>query len=72
MLESAPVPVCPVHATFMVPYTPEREVVQGASYFRCSNLDCPLIYVCGASEGYYKFEASGELKRYHHSARSGE
>lgn len=68
MPESTPVPVCPIHATFMVPYTPACESVKGATCFRCSNLDCPLVYLYGESEGYYKLEASGELKRYDRSA----
>jgi hypothetical protein len=64
-----PVPVCPIHSTFMVPC--ECENVQAASYFRCPNLECPLIYAYGGvPEGYYKIEA-GELKRVFPSHGSG-
>jgi hypothetical protein len=57
-----PVPVCPIHATFMVPY--ECEILgASSSCFRCAILDCPLVYAyCGVPEGYYKIEG-GELRR---------
>ena len=68
MPEPTPVPVCPIHSTFMVPCTPEEIVttlpgLTGCS--RCANLDCELFYVHGggATEGYYKLDANGELKR---------
>src|SRR5882724_7801757 len=63
-----PIPVCPIHATFMVPRTPEEMIsnLQGlATCFRCANLDCEFFYVYdGASEGYYRLDPNGRLRRY--------
>jgi CheY-like chemotaxis protein len=65
---TGPIPVCPTHATFMVPHTFEIEPMRlwhGLKRgFRCSNLDCPLVYIFGESEGYFTIEASGDLRRY--------
>jgi CheY-like chemotaxis protein len=64
-----PIPVCPKHATFMVPHTFEIEPMRlwhGLKKgFRCANLDCQLVYIFGESEGYYTIEPSGELRRHH-------
>jgi hypothetical protein len=69
MPESAlPVPVCPIHATFMVPCTPNEMIgsLHGlANCFCCANLNCDFFYVySGASEGYYKLDPTGRLRRY--------
>jgi hypothetical protein len=64
---TTPVPVCPIHATFMVPCIPEHEaqrIVSPRPCFKCANLNCRLVYVYGGvAEGYYRLENTGELKR---------
>jgi DNA-binding NarL/FixJ family response regulator len=64
-----PIPVCPKHATFMVPHTFEIEPLNlwhGLKRgFRCANLDCRLVYIFGESKGYYIVDASGDLRPDH-------
>ena len=61
------IPVCPVHATFMVPHS-EFVLLKCAddvtSFFKCPNLNCPLIYIFGRREGYYTVQRDGTLIRY--------
>ena len=62
-----PIPVCRIHATLMVPSTPEPidKLPEITSCFRCLNLACPLMYMHGgAFEGYYTVETNDDLKRY--------
>jgi CheY-like chemotaxis protein len=65
---TGPVPVCPKHATFMVPHSFEPDVDMNGGLsdgFRCPNLDCLIVYVLGgSSEGLYALE-SNYLTRYH-------
>ena len=53
----------------MVPCTPDElmnTLLGVTTCFRCSNLDCQLLYVYGREvEGYYKLETTGEFKRVH-------
>jgi CheY-like chemotaxis protein len=66
---TSPIPVCPKHATFMVPHTFEIEPLNlwhgPKKGFRCANLDCRLVYIFGESEGYFIADASGGLRAYH-------
>ena len=59
-------PVCPEHATLMVPHKFEsweltRPVEKG---FRCANLTCGIVYIEGDDEGFYMLEPDGELAPY--------
>jgi hypothetical protein len=66
-----PIPVCPIHLTFMVPCTVDLQTLKGepdaqSLFFRCPNSGCSLVYTYSdVPEGYYKLTATGMLERYH-------
>jgi hypothetical protein len=63
-LPDTAIPACPKHETYMVPNTDSLAAnsPQGTVSFRCPNLDCTIVYVTGAFEGFYTLETSGKLK----------
>ena len=63
-LPDTAIPACPKHETYMVPNTDSLTAnsPQGTASFRCPNLDCTIVYVTGAFEGFYTLETSGKLK----------
>ena len=66
-------PICPEHDSFMVEYNfePWEAILpQGTvEVFRCPNLECSIVYVTGAAEGFYVLEPRCTLKRYLNSGR---
>jgi hypothetical protein len=56
-------PVCPEHATLMVPHKFEPWEINPPieSGFRCANLTCGIVYIEGDAEGFYTLEANGDI-----------
>jgi hypothetical protein len=73
LIPAQPIPVCPIHATFMVSHTFEAQPKSlwhgAANGFKCATSDCRLGYVYGMFEGFYKVETTGQLSRYSLRAR---
>jgi hypothetical protein len=59
-------PICPEHATIMVPHEFQtweiNRPVEGG--FRCANLTCAIVFIEGDDGGFYTLEANGEVTPY--------
>ena len=63
---STGIPICPEHATLMVPHEFQiweinRPVESG---FRCATLTCGIVYIEGDDGGFFTLEPNGEVTPY--------